>query len=84
VTKNCKELWAAVLEQAIEDFNRGYFYADRARAWFQSESEEVGSFLWICRMLSVDAERTKEILRERHPDILVRDVEGDRSGKDSA
>jgi hypothetical protein len=83
MTKSCKELWAAVLEQAIQDFNRGYFYADRAREWFQSESEEVGSFLWICKMLSVDAERTKEILRERHPDILVRHVGGQRSRRNS-
>ena len=84
MTKSCKELWAAVLEQAIQDFNRGYFYAENARAWFESESEEIGSFLWICRMLGVDAERTREILRERHPDILVRHVDGDRSRGDSA
>ena len=84
MTKSCKELWAAVLEQAIKDFSRGYFYADRARAWFESESEEVGSFLWICRTLGVDSECTRETLRERHPDILVRQVEGHRSRGDSA
>ncbi len=56
----CKELWVAVLGQAIKDTrgdttgHRGHhrpILREAARAWFGSENREVGSFLWICEIL---------------------------------
>jgi hypothetical protein len=79
MAESCKRLWAAVLEQAIEDVNRGGFYAQKARVWFQSKSEDVGSFLWVCWMLGIDPDSTKRILIESHSGILVARVEGHRS-----
>lgn len=59
-----QRLWAAVLIRAIYDYI--YFYADptsetlsvtesrigsEVSAWFQSEDDEIGSFLWVCDVL---------------------------------
>ena len=58
-----KRLWAAVLEQAIKDVQgdararRGKvrsIFSEGAWAWFRSESQEVGSFLWTCNMLGFE------------------------------
>ncbi|UCF82980.1 MAG: hypothetical protein JSV50_17610 [Desulfobacteraceae bacterium] len=58
-----KRLWAAVLEQAIKDVqgderaHRGKvrsIFSEGAWAWFRSESQEVGSFLWTCNMLGFE------------------------------
>ena len=52
------KLWAAVLKQAIKDAQKYYgsFSGDRSQLWFKSETEEVGSFLWICNVLDLDPE----------------------------
>jgi len=81
VTEGSKRLWAAVLEQAIEDVRREHGHADRARAWFQSEGEEVGSFLWICRMLDIDPKSTRKSVVKRHAGVLVRRLEAHSSLK---
>ena len=75
MTEGSKRLWAAVLEQAIEDVRREHGHADRARAWFQSEREGVGSFLWICRMLDIDPGSTRKKVMLTHPGILVKHPE---------
>ena len=76
MTEDCRRLWVAVLEQAIEDIRRDLAYADSSRAWFQSEREGVGSFLWICRMLDIDPGSTRKKVVKTHPGILVRHPEG--------
>ena len=52
------KLWAVVLKQAIKDAQKYYgsFSGDRTQLWFQNETEEVGSFLWICSVLNLDPE----------------------------
>ena len=58
-----RTLWAAVLEQAIKDirgdltFRKGNvrsIFSESAWAWFRSESQDVGSFLWTCSMLGLE------------------------------
>jgi hypothetical protein len=58
-----RTLWAAVLEQAIKDiqgdltFRKGNvrsIFCEGAWAWFRSESQDVGSFLWTCSMLGLE------------------------------
>ncbi len=56
-TGSYKRLWAAVLEQAVRDAHGSRTYhiiAEEARAWFRSKNEEVGSFIWVCRILDLD------------------------------
>lgn len=61
-----KKLWAAVLMDAIECLS-GHVSAegsranrvaeiDRAKEWFLSERKDVGSFLWVCKMLDLASE----------------------------
>ena len=58
-----KKLWAAVLTDAIECLS-GHVSAegsrasrlaeiDKAKEWFLSEREDIGSFLWVCKMLDL-------------------------------
>jgi hypothetical protein len=54
---NCRNLWAAVLERAIEDAVRGgNYWIDRenAKTWFLSDDRDVGSFLWVCDIVNLD------------------------------
>ena len=57
-----KNLWKAVLEQAFKDAQGQvgtYEYRRDARVWFQSDSKDIGSFLWICEVLDLDPEVTR-------------------------
>jgi hypothetical protein len=50
----CKRLWHAVLDRAIRDLvdpRTKFKDREEAREWFQSERQEVGSFLWVCNIL---------------------------------
>jgi hypothetical protein len=67
MTEGCKRLWVAVLEQAVDDLRRGYSHATPARDWFRSDSEEVGSFIWTCRMLGIDPEFRHRLLAKSRP-----------------
>jgi len=60
----CKRLWAAVLDQAVKEARAGkqYMLVDKARAWLESESQEVGSFLWICLVLNLDPQSIRSCL----------------------
>ena len=52
-----RNLWAAVLKQAIKDSRQcSKDSFNNPRLWFISESQEVGSFLWICAVLNIDPE----------------------------
>jgi hypothetical protein len=63
IEKGCKNLWAAVLEQAIQDAQCEiasykdkveYIFSRNALEWFYSDGREIGSFLWICNILDID------------------------------
>jgi hypothetical protein len=64
-----KHLWAAVLAQAAEDawsFNPQERLT--ARFWIERTVFELGSFEWVCVVLSLDPERSrKAILACRNP-----------------
>ncbi|MDR3570188.1 MAG: hypothetical protein P4L43_19350 [Syntrophobacteraceae bacterium] len=51
---------------------RGWYYdreirsdKRRAEAWFKSQSEDMGSYLWICDLLQLDPERVWARIREK-------------------
>jgi len=46
-------LWAAVIRQAIKDLNDEEQSAD-AREWLLSKDCEIGSLMWICKLLGTD------------------------------
>ena len=56
-----KNLWAAVLKQAVADAQKyvGSVAMEKACVWFRSESAAVGSFLWICNALDLDSDSIK-------------------------
>lgn len=73
-----KKLWAAVMEEAV-DCTHGKIAGAQssglrklemiiAQEWFQSGRKDMGSFLWICHLLKLDAEIIRErVLRDRVP-----------------
>ena len=72
IEESCKRLRAAVLEQAIsEALGSRLDLRESAWAWFCSENQGIGSFLWICtifdlnpkfvRMLEVNKDNGAEI-----------------------
>jgi len=60
-----RNLWIAVLKQAIEDVAKytGGFFTKRALSWFEDESEETGSFQWICSVLDLNPESIKILIK---------------------
>ena len=63
MTESYQRLWAAVLEQAIKDVRSDLrahkskvksIFSEGAWSWFRSESQEIGSFHWICMMLGLE------------------------------
>ena len=73
-----KILWVAVLNQAVIDFVcPGYVYGLDAASiqrsageWFLSPSHSLGSFLFICEILSINAEWFRKQLYGTSTDAL--------------
>jgi hypothetical protein len=61
-----------VLEQAVADFTRerppftskgnSWQVKVKASAWFKSESEELGAFVWVCDHLNIDCKAVRQRL----------------------
>lgn len=65
-------LWCGVLVQAIHDLEEnddgmrsivGRVKTERAWAWIESNDCELGSFLWVCDQLGLDAEAVRARLK---------------------
>jgi hypothetical protein len=57
-----RNLWAAVLKQAIKDAQQNVKGAlTSPQLWFESESQTVGSFLWICSALNIDPDSVRPV-----------------------
>jgi len=76
-----KALWAAVLEQAIKDiqsdltFRKGNIrsiFSEGAWAWFRSENQDVGSFLWTCSMLGLEPDFVLSFITSDKPRLQAR------------
>ena len=74
------ELWAEVILRAIADLDRDTKICSRsdqlsARAWFSSDRDELGTFLWACQAINVDPNFIRSRLDKRHhmknPDEIV-------------
>jgi len=64
----CKSLWAAVLQQAIEDAlnHNGYYTRSKeAMTWLRCKNDGVGSFLWICHLFDLNPECVRKIVVNR-------------------
>jgi hypothetical protein len=64
------QLWTEVILQAIEDLDRRKSTAslsaeDSARQWFASDDEDIGTFVWSCRVINVDPSRVRSALALR-------------------
>ena len=58
---NEKCLWAGVLERAIYDLkSRNHIHRSSAKNWFRSKNHHVGTFLWVCSVLDLDPDWTRE------------------------
>jgi hypothetical protein len=65
----CRNLWLAVLEQAVKDARgarRYHSIVKEAREWFKNEDEDPGSFLWVCRILRLDPEAVRGAVEREH------------------
>lgn len=60
----CRNLWAAVLTRAIRDMSDttkdAAIIKSRAKKWLQSSKDGMGSFKWICGLLKMDVEQTRQ------------------------
>ena len=68
-----ERIWEAVLTSAMSDLNgpseqeiRDYIFCvkEDARQWFNSDSEETGSFLWVCFTLGLDPSAVRRRVEE--------------------
>ncbi len=67
--RGSRELFLAVIDQAVEDARGTWGAAEMApaRAWVfeESDPDEPGSFAWYCRLLGMDTARARAMLRRR-------------------
>jgi hypothetical protein len=62
--QNFRNLWAAVLKQAIKDAKQDLKSSLTSPGlWFYSDSQAIGSFLWICGVLNIDPESIRPVVR---------------------
>ena len=81
----CIQLWFAVMQRALVDAVRpasarkqnkacpGSYTKKKqqeAKKWIHSESEEVGSFLWICDNLDIRPEALRHAVENRPAEFL--------------
>lgn len=59
----CKKLLGAILSQAIIDLKKEpQVNVYPANTWFNNESDDIGSFIWICKVLDIHPRITKELI----------------------
>jgi hypothetical protein len=66
-----RRLWAAVLRQAIQDYacaKQGMasqfeeiLHRDPVK-WFESDSDEPQSFIWMCEVLNIDCRKVRQVV----------------------
>lgn len=82
VTFDCRQLWAAVMQQAIDDLgDENERIREDARVWFHSDLTGVPSFLWICALLELDPEAVLSRLKVPEPawaKLRAADTDGQR------
>ena len=69
-----RRLWAAVINQAVDDIKGVPDWADKnsihykvlrgeqARAWLKSKRTDPGAFLWICDTLKLDPKPIRDVV----------------------
>ena len=65
------ELWTEVILLAIDDLDRRTRSSSRsdqrsAKQWFDSDSDEIGSFVWACQAINVDPISIRSQLAKKH------------------
>lgn len=78
----CKKLWFAVLFQAISDLvparasenKDSVGVQDQAYKWFHSKRKNVGSFIWICDIFDLDADRMRTACMKRNAIHTAREL----------
>ena len=61
----CKKLLVRILEQAILDLKKQDKYGYPAITWFNDKRDNIGSFIWICKILNMQPNITRaSILNE--------------------
>jgi DNA-binding XRE family transcriptional regulator len=75
----CRQIWAAVLQRAIDDLeDQDERIRDSARAWFHADRRGIGSLHWICKALDLDPGRVRsQVERMKGPKISL--VDADRT-----
>ncbi|MBC8439287.1 MAG: hypothetical protein H8D87_06350 [Deltaproteobacteria bacterium] len=59
-----KNLWKAVLLQAIHDLKRKSL-RDKAMTWFKSDNDSINSFIGICGMMGIHPDKAREIILKK-------------------
>jgi hypothetical protein len=65
-----RDLWAAVLTQAIQDLmdsRTDTELLNSTRLWFVSDDYEPGSFLWICDSLELEPTLIRHVALQPNP-----------------
>jgi hypothetical protein len=73
-------LWGSVLALAMQDLSGPDHLAKPARAWFASKNTSLGSLIWICDQLGLDANAVRQkVLRRRAAEISIHDRSQDKA-----
>ena len=59
-----EHLWYQVLIYALRDLAKHKRKA-KARFWFNSPHKTVGSFLWVCKIIGLQAEEIRDTINSR-------------------
>ena len=62
-TACCRRLWASVVRKAADDLFSKNGDRDKARAWFASESIQMGSFIWCCDVVDLNHEAVRDSIK---------------------
>lgn len=66
-----KNLWKAVLSQAVKDISSKNVRINRAaKYWFTRKNDNCGTFIWICLVLNYDANTLRKKLL-KHENLIV-------------
>ncbi len=66
------DLWTEVIALSLRDLThpKNPYAAREAQDWFSSDSQEIGSFDWVCHLIDIEPSFIREALAKKQTDPL--------------
>jgi hypothetical protein len=67
------ELWTEVIALSLRDLThpKNPYAAREAREWFSSDTQEIGSFCWVCQLIDLEPNFIRKALAKRQQQPVV-------------